>query len=1465
MHRFWDTIIEPVLFILQPKTIVEIGAETGNNTSKLLEFCKQNDAKLHTIDPQPKFDVAEWKTRHGEHFVFHQSLSLNAIHKINKFDVVIIDGDHNWYTVLKELKLIEKHCKDIQQSFPLVMIHDIGWPYGRRDMYYNPENIPDAFRKPFKQQGMYPGSAELLDEGGINPQIFNAIYENTLQNGVLTAVEDFLKETDEKLEFINIPGLNGIGIIISSEMKGMDKELLKFFKEIEIGMVARSHIEKVETERIEKQLAVDRKKVEIKRIRDKYIDKIVKLQCHLNTQAEQIKKLEKQLDTRDKELKTKETAIFKYKEDLDFFQGELNRQNQDIDILGHWIDQLDHGISALLNSRRWKFANAVGEIRRKALLMPQVPIVSDHLNEIIQRFRTSEKRYMPKKNRSSSIKTFSSPGLSTFTQSNEKSYFKSFTTNVTHRTRSVDIVVCVYNALNDVEKCLDSVINNTRGEYGLYLVNDCSNKETTEYLKRFASHYKFCTLLQNAITEGYTKAANIGLRATSADYVVLLNSDTIVPKHWVDRLLECGESSSRIGIIGPLSNAASWQSVPKRFDENGDWAVNSLPDGYSVDEMAQMIAEMSEKRYPRVPFINGFCFVIKREVINVIGYLDEDKFPMGFGEENDYCLRAIKTNFELAVADHAYVYHAKSMSYSHDKRKALSKIGGDILVKKHGRKRISDNIKKLRDESTLELMRKKIISYFNGNRKKIHNTVNSKFRILYLLPVGGVGGGIQSVIQELIGMRRNGVDAQVALLRQTESSYFYNYSNIAQIDNAFFFYDTEQEVMKYAANFHVVIATIYHSVRILKKIVDTYSHILGAYYIQDYEPWFFVKGTENWEIANNSYTLIDNMILMAKTDWLCKIVEEKHGVKVEKISPSLDNDLFFPAFKDRIGEASVKVVAMVRPITPRRGADRTMHHLKKLKKEFGNKVNIEIFGCEDDSDQFKSLDRNFEFYNHGILTRENVAKLFQETDVFIDLSDYQAFGRSGFEAMACGCAVILPSKGGVYEYAVHNENALIVDVTNDEHIYSTLKTLILDDTLRERLIFNGIVSVSKYSIHRASISKLSILTKKYKEKGKGNLYTDINENFRDFVPLQRKFSKKKIKVAGLVSLRPDGTPAGSAHIRVIQPLTHPDVSKYIDFKMCSLSGLWHTNADLLLIQRNMLPKPEIAYELVKYSKRNGKRIVYEIDDDLFQLSKTRRGEGIYPKSSLEAMEVMAVEAHKVIVSSMQLKEKIDKVNRNVICIPNTLDENIWLEKNEKFFIKPEISIKAKDQFRILYMGTRTHAKDLLIVQEAYKLIKKEYGNKVTLQIIGGVPVGEKIFGEVININDSSPMTDNYLGFVKSFRLKNNWHLGLIPLVKSPFNRMKSYIKFLDYSALGIPSICTDIEPYREVVRTNENAILVDNDKESWYIAIKKMIDDETFRNTIADNAYSDLVNKHILCKRVKDFLSAYYYPIEILQ
>ena len=116
LKRFWDIVIEPVAEILQPETIIEVGSDHGDNTRNLLEFCEENDATLHVIDPLPKYEVSEWQERYGDRLVFHRALSLEALPAIDRMDLVLIDGDHNWYTVFNELKLIEQRCKEVPYS-----------------------------------------------------------------------------------------------------------------------------------------------------------------------------------------------------------------------------------------------------------------------------------------------------------------------------------------------------------------------------------------------------------------------------------------------------------------------------------------------------------------------------------------------------------------------------------------------------------------------------------------------------------------------------------------------------------------------------------------------------------------------------------------------------------------------------------------------------------------------------------------------------------------------------------------------------------------------------------------------------------------------------------------------------------------------------------------------------------------------------------------------------------------------------------------------------------------------------------------------------------------------------------------------------------------------------------------------------------------------------------------------------
>ena len=242
--KLWDSVLYPILSTAKPKKIVEIGSDFGHNTEKLLHFCHLNDCELHSIDPAPRFNAAGLYKKYGERLHVHKEKSVDALPNIEGYDLVIIDGDHNWYTVHSELTLIEEYAEE-QGTFPLIILHDTGWPYGRRDMYHVPEFIPKEYRKPHAKKGLIPQEKELQEVVGMNSFLCNSITEGGEKSGVLTAVEDFLKTTSFKLSWHTIPGIHGVGILTEKETLKSNEDLSALLKEFAVNRVLTNHIEAV--------------------------------------------------------------------------------------------------------------------------------------------------------------------------------------------------------------------------------------------------------------------------------------------------------------------------------------------------------------------------------------------------------------------------------------------------------------------------------------------------------------------------------------------------------------------------------------------------------------------------------------------------------------------------------------------------------------------------------------------------------------------------------------------------------------------------------------------------------------------------------------------------------------------------------------------------------------------------------------------------------------------------------------------------------------------------------------------------------------------------------------------------------------------------------------------------------------------------------------------------------------------
>ncbi len=649
-------------------------------------------------------------------------------------------------------------------------------------------------------------------------------------------------------------------------------------------------------------------------------------------------------------------------------------------------------------------------------------------------------------------------------------------------TPRVDVVVCVHNALEHVRLCLYSLLAKTGRRFRLILVNDGSDSPTTRFLRAFADRHPAATLIERGQPpHGYTLAANRGLEASTGDYVILLNSDTVVSAGWLSKLIAHGEARPAIGVIGPLSNAASHQSVPVVRD-GGGWAANALPDWLTVDGMGLILERGAPRTDTRLAFLNGFCYAIKRGVIDAVGPLDEERFAGGYCEENDYSQRARAQGYELAVADDAYVHHAKSRSYGPDGRAVLAGRNYEAFLEKHGRSEIEGLVSAMEADRRLEAVQAAVAEWSASPQAiapLLCEADRDPLRIVFLLPglAHGGSGGSHSIYQEVKGLRSLGVPARIALPHWDRARAAAVYADADEIFQTFS--DTDDLVAK-TADAEVISATHYKSVAMLKELRAARTDFLPAYYVQDYEPFFTAPYIAEEAIA--SYSALPDMLLFAKSHWLCNVVAERHGLFVEKVEASLDRELFAPAGA-RLQDSPLRVLAMVRPRTARRQPLATLAVLERLRDRNADRVEVSTFGCYADElreilpDAEEVLERHL-----GMLSRAQVAEQLRATDVFLDMSVYQAFGRTALEAMACGATVVVPAIGGVWEFVEQGRNALAVDTFGPKDALTALGSLVADRELVRTLQAGARATARRYSILRASLSEYLAFERAHRDR-----------------------------------------------------------------------------------------------------------------------------------------------------------------------------------------------------------------------------------------------------------------------------------------------------------------------------------------------------------------------------------------------
>ena len=229
-------------------------------------------------------------------------------------------------------------------------------------------------------------------------------------------------------------------------------------------------------------------------------------------------------------------------------------------------------------------------------------------------------------------------------------------------TTPISIVIPAFNQLEYCRQCLDALLAHTRRSYRLVLVDNGSTDGVSEFFDLIPGAH----VIHAGTNRGFAGGVNLGLACCGEGHVVLLNSDTLVPEGWLERLETALLHDDDIGMVGPMSNCVS-----------GGQQIDDL-NFTSLDEINAFANEWAERNAGKIretARLVGFCLMIRDRALRTVGLFDES-YGIGNFEDDDYCLRVLRAGYRLCVAEDAFVFHYggrtfMGMGLTDDKWRAL--------------------------------------------------------------------------------------------------------------------------------------------------------------------------------------------------------------------------------------------------------------------------------------------------------------------------------------------------------------------------------------------------------------------------------------------------------------------------------------------------------------------------------------------------------------------------------------------------------------------------------------------------------------------------------------------------------------------------------------------------------------------------------------------------------------------------
>ncbi len=319
-----------------------------------------------------------------------------------------------------------------------------------------------------------------------------------------------------------------------------------------------------------------------------------------------------------------------------------------------------------------------------------------------------------------------------------------------------------------------------------------------------------------------------------------------------------------------------------------------------------------------------------------------------------------------------------------------------------------------------------------------------------------------------------------------------------------------------------------------------------------------------------------------------------------------------------------------------------------------------------------------------------------------------------------------------------------------------------------------------------------------------------------------------------------------SRLRVIDPLM------YLQDHFTLLYGITQVNrqmeirvdilekADVIIVQRGF-PCAE-TQKFINAILQSGKPVIYETDDLLTEFSLTKETPNHAQRPDYQKKFPFIKQFIKAVttvsVSTEFLKEQYSPLNDNIIVLPNLLNDTLW-----QFSEKDDTQ---QDKLTIGFAGSQGHMEDLRMIEDVLLAIYEKYYNKVTFSFIGCIT------DKLKTLPDSTFIEVNFQYANWSTRLhKAKFDIAIVPLIDNLFNQCISHIKWLEYSALGIPTIFSNIAEYPKSVTHLQTGLLVENNYQSWFDALETLINNVTLIKQIGQNAKREVMENYTLLTRGK--------------